>query len=190
MIGFLKNDPALRLFSSFGAISMALLARISRTAFRTCDNVGLDEDDAKYRFKSAYSKRGARPGKSAYETRVTMYRPFCDVLNMLVRYRKPHSELESSRVSPEVTSMTRTVVMVSATSCPYAPTFCTGVPPTVPGIPLRHSRPARFAPTVCATNESQSQPAPATKIVSPCGGEKCDTPLIAILSTIPKKPAS
>ncbi len=31
--------------------------------------------------------------------------------------------------------------MVSETSWPYAPTFCTGVPPTVPGIPLRHSRP-------------------------------------------------
>ncbi len=32
--------------------------------------------------------------------------------------------------------------MTEATSCPYAPTFCTGVPPTVPGIPARHSIPA------------------------------------------------
>ena len=39
-------------------------------------------------------------------------------------------------------------VMVSATSAPYAPTFCTGVAPADPGMPDRHSSP----PSPCASD--------------------------------------
>src|ERR1035441_2813778 len=60
-------------------------------------------------------------------------------------------------------SSARTDSMVSATSCPYAPTFCTGVPPTLPGMPLRHSTPAQFCTTACATKSSQWTPAPTLK---------------------------
>ena len=59
--------------------------------------------------------------------------------------------------------------MVSATSCPYAPTFCTGVPPALPGMPLRHSTPAQLARMAFQTKRSQDSPAPTSKrILASC----------------------
>src|ERR1022692_2139219 len=82
--------------------------------------------------------------------------------------------------------------MVSATSCPYAPTFCTGVPPTLPGMPLKHSTPAQRAMTDRETNLSQATPAPASKITLPFSScpPRCSMPSTATFSTSPDQPAS
>ena len=75
---------------------------------------------------------------------------------------KPQASRHSSRTCPSFRSKTSTDSMVSETSCPYAPTFCTGVPPTLPGMPLRHSTPAHCAMTACETKRSQDSPAPTS----------------------------
>src|SRR2546430_7956310 len=54
-----------------------------------------------------------------------------------------------------------TLTSVSAISWPYAPTFWIGVPPTVPGMPDRHSTPVQPRCTTFCTSVSQSTPAPA-----------------------------
>ena len=57
-------------------------------------------------------------------------------------------------------SSSRTRRMVSATSAPYAPTFCTGVAPAEPGIPDRHSSPP--SPWASAVTTTSSHTAPAS----------------------------
>src|SRR4030095_6447769 len=64
-----------------------------------------------------------------------------------------------------------------------------GVPPTVPGIPERHSTPARFCFTAASTSASHPSPAPALRVPSsPCVG--VFTPRMATCSTRPLKPSS
>src|SRR5688572_27641350 len=79
--------------------------------------------------------------------------------------------------------------MQFATSWPYAPTFWIGVPPTVPGIPDRHSRPARPRATQSATVSSQDSPAPAVRSVS-VPSRACSRPRTSTCTTRPSKPAS
>ncbi|COX53006.1 Uncharacterised protein [Mycobacterium tuberculosis] len=57
--------------------------------------------------------------------------------------------------------------MVSDTSAPYAPTFCTGVAPADPGMPDRHSSPPRPCSMALTTTSSKTAPASArTKLPS------------------------
>src|SRR5688572_10591770 len=79
--------------------------------------------------------------------------------------------------------------MQFATSWPYAPTFWIGVPPTVPGIPERHSTPARPRATQSATVSSQDSPAPAVTSVS-APSCACSRPRTSTCTTSPSKPAS
>ncbi len=51
--------------------------------------------------------------------------------------------------------------MVSATSAPYAPTFCTGVAPAEPGMPERHSSPPSPCASDVTTTSSHAAPASA-----------------------------
>src|SRR3954468_11797808 len=83
------------------------------------------------------------------------------------------------------------VAIVSATSCPYAPTFCTGVAPVDPGMPERVSTPASPRSTVRATRSSHGSPA-ATRSVTPAQAlaSSSVTPRVAIRTTVPSKPAS
>ncbi len=87
--------------------------------------------------------------------------------------------------SPVSRSSTRTDSTVSATSCPYAPTFWIGVAPTEPGIPDRHSKPWRPSSTQRATSSSQASPA-ATVSRAPSRS----TPRVATRTTLPSTPAS
>src|SRR4029077_3437451 len=82
--------------------------------------------------------------------------------------------------------------MVCETSCPYAPTFCTGVPPTLPGIPLRHSTPAQCTMTAWETKRSHDSPAPASKRIFPPSlwPGRCSMPGAAIFRTKPGQPLS
>ncbi len=78
------------------------------------------------------------------------------MLNRLRRYANPHSAFENSTNVRSTKSNARTRSMIEAASCPYAPTFCTGVPPTVPGIPAMHSVPAHSSATARPTNSSHN----------------------------------
>src|SRR5918995_7345690 len=102
-------------------------------------------------------------------------------LNALDRYENPHSPAPTVSTVSSSRSYARTDTIVSETSCPYAPTFWIGVAPTEPGMPDRHSTPARPSATQRATSGSQGSPA-AT--VPP------STPREAMRSTVPGKPAS
>src|SRR5436190_303741 len=76
--------------------------------------------------------------------------------------------------------------MVSLTSWPYAPTFWIGVAPTEPGMPDRHSMPARPSCTALATNGSQGSPACTSSAPSPLRL----TPRVRRRTTVPRKPSS
>src|SRR5436309_6686842 len=76
-----------------------------------------------------------------------------------------------------------------ATSWPYAPTFWIGVPPTVPGMPERHSMPASPRLTAKSTSGSHSSPAPAETIVS-SPSIAALTPRRATCRTRPSNPSS
>ena len=65
------------------------------------------------------------------------------------------------RSSPVRRSSSRTRLIVSATSGPYAPTFCTGVAPAEPGMPDRHSSPPRPCASAVTTTSSHTAPASA-----------------------------
>src|SRR5229473_3616977 len=108
---------------------------------------------------------------------------------MLVRYENPQASLQSSRTSPSLKSNACTDSMVSETSCPYAPTFCTGVPPTLPGMPLMHSTPAQLRATARAVNLSQSTPAPTSNTTLPSSSCSSIAGMLT-LSTNPGHPAS
>src|SRR5690606_38053381 len=60
-------------------------------------------------------------------------------------------------------SYTRTETNVSLSSVPYAPMFCTGLAPTVPGMRDKFSRPLYPISTVFLTESSQFSPAPMVK---------------------------
>jgi hypothetical protein len=106
-------------------------------------------------------------------------------LNALDRYEKPHSPAPTVSTMSSSRSYARTDTIVSATSCPYAPTFWIGVAPTEPGIPDRHSKPASPASTHRATSGSHGSPA-ATSSALPSSR----TPRDVTCTTVPGNPAS
>ena len=79
-----------------------------------------------------------------------------------------------------------TLVIVSETSWPYAPMFCTGAAPTSPGIPDRASMPHKLRSQQSFTKSSQTTPAPA--VTSPA--ESWVILSAAILTTSPENPPS
>ena len=83
------------------------------------------------------------------------------VLRALIRYPNPMSAAAMSSVRLSRRSHASTDSTAPATSCPYAPMFCTTEAPTVPGMPDRPSTPSSPSSTVNATKSSQLQPASA-----------------------------
>ncbi|SKZ90722.1 Uncharacterised protein [Mycobacteroides abscessus subsp. abscessus] len=80
---------------------------------------------------------------------------------------------------------------MSATSTPYAPTFCTGVAPAAPGIPERHSSPPNPASIVASTRASHATPASAVTCARPDSRPvpKSTCPL-SITTAVPSNPSS
>ncbi len=116
-----------------------------------------------------------------------MYRSFR--LKTLARYPNPQALRSMSTKAPASRSKTRTRVMVSLTSCPYAPTFWMGVPPTSPGMPLMHSRPRHPSATARATSASHGSPA-ATSSTTRSPSRRTSTPRVRMRTTSPGNPAS
>src|SRR4029453_8166788 len=84
----------------------------------------------------------------------------------------------------------RTVAIVSATSCPYAPTFWIGVAPTSPGTPDIDSRPDQPSSTARTTSSSQSSPAATRPTAPEHASDSTRPPRTAIRTTVPSKPSS
>ena len=84
-----------------------------------------------------------------------------------VRYPNASSPSARVRTRDRRRSHTRTVEITPATSWPYAPMFCTGAAPTVPGMPESASTPTHSSATARATSSSQSCPAGAWKLAPP-----------------------
>jgi hypothetical protein len=80
-------------------------------------------------------------------------------------------------------------MIVSLTSCPYAPTFWIGVAPVEPGMPERHSMPAHPLSTAMATNASHGSPA-ATRTVAYSSSLSTVMPRRSMCTTRPSKPSS
>ena len=185
--GFLKNDPALRASSSPGTSSIDFCRRISRTASRTCHQRRLGWAVRKPLLQVRISKRRSatlaqREGHSQNDVAIAV-----NGVEPAAPIPKAAFFLAQHPTSRDLRSRATTSRIVSDTSCPYAPTFCTGVPPTEPGMPLRHSIPAQSASTARATNSSQSSPAAARKIVIHSSNER-STPRKAIFNTSAVEP--
>ena len=112
-----------------------------------------------------------------------------DPLNRLSLYPNPQSSRENSVSLSVRRSSTRTEESVSPTSCPYAPTFWTGVPPVEPGIPERHSIPAHPFPAARSTTLSHGSPAPTVRTAS-SRDSSARKPRKATFSTTPSNPSS
>ena len=80
--------------------------------------------------------------------------------------------------------------MNSLTSWPYAPIFCIGAAPTVPGIPLSVSRPAKPREIVVFTKSSQFSPAPIVRVAPLHASTSSSILLFEIRITVPAKPSS
>ena len=84
---------------------------------------------------------------------------------MLVLYPISSMVLFNTFVLPSFV-ITRTPSSTSRISPPYAPAFMATAPPSVPGIPLANSNPARpFSPIAFASLESSMPPPACTKFL-------------------------
>ena len=81
---------------------------------------------------------------------------------MLRRYESPHSELAIREHAFQQDRNASTGDDCLRDLLPIGAYFCTGVPPTLPGIPLRHSTPARLSDDAFGYKSSQLTPAPTS----------------------------
>ena len=109
---------------------------------------------------------------------------------MLWRYPKPHSQFVSVTTRPVSRSITSTRMIVSLTSCPYAPTFWIGVAPVSPGIPERHSMPAHPRVTANTTKSSHLSPAATYTLTASASSSRTVMPRRSICRTTPSNPSS
>ena len=165
--GFLKKLPALRQSGSPSTSNIPLLRRMLRTAAAVSAKVGAVGPVGKMRLQIPVGNQRravfAQPVINARDNESPAIRRIEPALAD-TRIRTPRSR--TPQICARADQTPAPARSTEAASCPYAPTFCTGVPPTVPGIPARHSIPANSAPVVCCTQCSQDSPA-ATRNSSP-----------------------
>ncbi len=180
-IGLVKNEPALCVLGSFGSTTIALARRRRITVSRTSPSVA---PAGTLLASSAYARVGAPPAVNENVTSVTT-NASGSRLKRLSRYANAQSAAGIVTNVSRARSKARTSTMVLETSCPYAPTFWIGVAPTRPGMPLRHSMPARPRATVSATSSSHGSPARTVQRVP-----SRIIPRVAIAITRPSNPSS
>ena len=121
---------------------------------------------------------------------VMIYRPISRPRKMLCRYENSQSAALSDTNRSCWRSYASSETSVSAISCPYAPTFCTGAAPAVPGIADSASMPLRPLATVLATIVSRVSPAPTVIVVDSSSSAITEKPGIRLRATMPAKPLS
>ncbi|MNX71679.1 hypothetical protein D3C86_1030040 [compost metagenome] len=160
MIGFLKKLPLLP--SSLG--SGNLLWRIAIIALLTSFSVGVT-------ISFLVSSAAISPYEililcfcfvSLKTTETMIYWPLASFLKMLSRYPNLHSSFVNFLISKVSMFIASQKTKVSLISVPYAPIFCIGVVPTLPGISDMFSNPPKSWPMVHKTNSCQFSPALAS----------------------------
>ena len=143
----MKNDPTLRVSGSRASITIPLRRRIASTASRTSATVGCAMPRAlEMRDDVGVASRVGGPGRSRNVTSQTTNRPASSRLESAHAIREAAvAAVSVDAASPSARSNTVTRSIVLDHFLPYAPTFWIGVPPTVPGMPDRHSTPGQSA---------------------------------------------
>ncbi len=116
-----------------------------------------------------------------------MYWPFNSLLKTLSLYPNSHSSLEKVWISPDSKWYASNFSKTSFISTPYAPIFCIGLAPTLPGIKDKFSTPHKPTSIHFKTNSCQTSPEPAFTIANSFDSSIISNPLISFKRTSPSK---
>src|SRR5690554_463081 len=162
----LKKVPALPNRDSLGRALPFVRNPTTTCRIVDCRISGAGERRSTSLLTSGRVKIGLATLLSLKSTLVIINLSFAVVLKILERKPKLQSAFLISTNLPVFRSNALTFTITFLHSCPYAPTFCTGEAPTVPGIKERFSSPHQPDSTQVETNLSQLIPASPLTMIS------------------------
>ena len=104
-------------------------------------------------------------------------------LNTLSRYPNWHFDASNRSKAPSSMRTASNQAKWSLTSTPYAPMFCMGLAPTLPGMRDKFSKPCHPSSSVCITNPCHGSPAPAETMASVVPWGETSTPRMSTCKT-------